>query len=120
MKGASLIAPFGLRMPEDLKEQIIQRAKINSRSMNAEIIQMLNDAMHTDEQTPELIKLRQEVTNLKLMLALQERYIELIQDAVFTDKDAEAIERNKKISRDISSLVGDDLNALLDKASTKE
>lgn len=45
MKGASLIAPFGLRMPEDLKEKIAERAKSNGRSMNAEIIQILQDAV---------------------------------------------------------------------------
>ncbi|MGP2520455.1 Arc family DNA-binding protein [Pantoea ananatis] len=41
MKGASQIAPFGLRMPEELKEAISKRAKKNGRSMNAEIVFML-------------------------------------------------------------------------------
>lgn len=45
MKGASLIAPFGLRMPEDLKGKIAERAKSNGRSMNAEIVQILEDAL---------------------------------------------------------------------------
>lgn len=45
MKGASLIAPFGLRMPEELKEKISERAKNNGRSMNAEIVQILQDAL---------------------------------------------------------------------------
>lgn len=45
MKGASLIAPFGLRMPEELKEKIAKRAKTNGRSMNAEIVQILEDAL---------------------------------------------------------------------------
>lgn len=45
MKGASLIAPFGLRMPEDLKEKIALRAKNNGRSMNAEIVQILQEAV---------------------------------------------------------------------------
>lgn len=45
MKGASLIAPFGLRMPEDLKGKIAERAKSNGRSMNAEIVQILQDAV---------------------------------------------------------------------------
>lgn len=45
MKGASLIAPFGLRMPEELKEKIAERAKKNGRSMNAEIVQILQDAI---------------------------------------------------------------------------
>lgn len=45
MKGASLIAPFGLRMPEELKEKVAERAKNNGRSMNAEIVQILQDAV---------------------------------------------------------------------------
>lgn len=49
MKGASLIAPFGLRMPEELKEKISERAKSNGRSMNAEIVQILQDALDKNE-----------------------------------------------------------------------
>jgi len=49
MKGASLIAPFGLRMPEDLKDKISERAKANGRSMNAEIVQILQDALGENE-----------------------------------------------------------------------
>ncbi|EPM0598882.1 TPA: Arc family DNA-binding protein [Klebsiella pneumoniae] len=45
MKGASLIAPFGLRMPEELKDKIAQRAKDNGRSINAEIVQTLEDSL---------------------------------------------------------------------------
>lgn len=45
MKGASQIAPFGLRMPEDLKDAIAKRAADNGRSMNAEIVQILQDAL---------------------------------------------------------------------------
>lgn len=43
MKGASQIAPFGLRMPEELKDAIAERAKKNGRSMNSEIIHILED-----------------------------------------------------------------------------
>jgi len=45
MKGASLIAPFGLRMPEELKEKIAERAKVNGRSMNAEVVHILQEAV---------------------------------------------------------------------------
>jgi len=48
MKGASLIAPFGLRMPEELKVKIAERAKDNGRSMNAEIVQMLQDTLDNE------------------------------------------------------------------------
>lgn len=49
MKGASQIAPFGLRMPEDLKTAIAERATRNGRSMNAEIVQILQDALAEEE-----------------------------------------------------------------------
>ncbi len=53
MKGASQIAPFGLRMPEELKEAIAERAKRNGRSMNAEIVQILSDVIEDVLSTPE-------------------------------------------------------------------
>lgn len=45
MKGASQIAPFGLRIPDELKEKIQARARQNGRSMNSEIVQILLDAV---------------------------------------------------------------------------
>ncbi len=53
MKGASLIAPFGLRMPEELKEKVAERAKKNGRSMNAEIVQILQEALDADRAIAE-------------------------------------------------------------------
>lgn len=50
MKGASQIAPFGLRMPEDLKTAIAERATKNGRSMNAEIVQILEDRLSTERE----------------------------------------------------------------------
>jgi plasmid stability protein len=47
MKGASNIAPMGLRLPDELKEAIKERARINSRSMNSEIVQILQDAINS-------------------------------------------------------------------------
>ncbi len=35
------IAPFGLRMPADLKERVQEAARKNNRSMNSEIVQLL-------------------------------------------------------------------------------
>jgi plasmid stability protein len=41
MKGASLIAPLGVRIPDELKSKIQEQAKENGRSMNAEILTFL-------------------------------------------------------------------------------
>lgn len=45
MKGASNIAPLGVRLPEELKSALQDRAKRNGRSMNSEIVQILQDAI---------------------------------------------------------------------------
>lgn len=51
MKGMRNIAPFGLRMPDDLREAIAERAKANGRSMNSEIVQILQDAIDRESVT---------------------------------------------------------------------
>jgi len=48
MKGASNIAPFGLRMPEELKSHISEMAAIHGRSMNAEIVYRLTTTAISD------------------------------------------------------------------------
>lgn len=40
---------FNLRMTQDLKEKISLRAKDNGRSLNAEIVQILQDAIDASE-----------------------------------------------------------------------
>lgn len=45
MKGMRNIAPFGLRMPDELREAVAERAKRNGRSMNAEILIILSTAL---------------------------------------------------------------------------
>lgn len=47
MKGMRNIAPFGLRMPEELREEIQKRAKENGRSMNSEIVHILEQHLDT-------------------------------------------------------------------------
>lgn len=43
------ISPFGVRMPPNLKDQIDQSAKINGRSMNAEIVHRLEMSFFVDQ-----------------------------------------------------------------------
>ena len=52
MKGMRNIAPFGLRMSEALKEAVAERAKRNGRSMNSEIVNIIEDALLNDRVTP--------------------------------------------------------------------
>lgn len=39
---------FNLRMPSEVKEEITERAKRNGRSLNAEILQILEDAIEAE------------------------------------------------------------------------
>lgn len=40
------IAPFGVRMPSELKELLEREAKINSRSLNSEIVDRLKKGLN--------------------------------------------------------------------------
>lgn len=44
------IRPFGLRMPDDLKDQVKDAAAREGRSMNAQIVQHLRTIYQPDEQ----------------------------------------------------------------------
>lgn len=43
------IKPFGLRMPDDVKEWLTVRAKRSKRSMNSELLVLLEEAKQADE-----------------------------------------------------------------------
>lgn len=43
------IAPFGVRMPSDLKTYLEERAKANKRSLNAEIVDRLQETAKQDD-----------------------------------------------------------------------
>ena len=44
------LSPFGVRMGDEMKKQLEERAKQNGRSMNSEVIQILKEALTTKEQ----------------------------------------------------------------------
>ncbi|WP_273967984.1 Arc family DNA-binding protein [Enterobacter cancerogenus] len=115
MKGTRSIAPFGLRMPDDLKERVATRATLNGRSMNAEIIQILEDVVAGNDAAPEISKIRQENMALKLMLQIQERTIEILQQAAFLDDNPKVIESNKKMREHLAAYLGDDIEDLIKK-----
>lgn len=47
----SHIAPFGVRMPPDLKERLERVASASDRSLNAEIVQRLERSLEADEKS---------------------------------------------------------------------
>ncbi len=39
------LPPTGVRMSDDMKEQLVERARQNGRSMNSEIVQILKEVL---------------------------------------------------------------------------
>ncbi|EEP9552820.1 Arc family DNA-binding protein [Salmonella enterica] len=88
MKGASLIAPLGVRIPDDLKEKIQDQAKANGRSMNAEIVQILEESIGGSGPQISAIYEKQiealstEVQVLKRYIEVQKRYSALAEEQI--------------------------------------
>ncbi|MBW3118920.1 Arc family DNA-binding protein [Providencia rettgeri] len=53
MKGMRSIAPFGVRMSDELKEKLTVRAAQNGRSLNSEIVMILQEAVDAASTTPQ-------------------------------------------------------------------
>ena len=47
------IAPFGVRMPPDLKARLEEKAKANGRSLNAEIVARLDMSLAAQPNAPD-------------------------------------------------------------------
>lgn len=46
------IAPTGVRIPPDMKQRLVERAKSNSRSLNNEVVHRLKESL-AKENAPE-------------------------------------------------------------------
>lgn len=100
MKGASLIAPLGVRIPDELKEKIQAQSKENGRSMNAEILYMLENSL---SESPDQAagKLHEQVMHLSNMLEMKEEVIALQKRTIqHMDKTIASLEENIKILKD--------------------
>lgn len=77
MKGMRNIAPTGVRIPDELKEKIVQRAHRNGRSINSEIVTILQAAIDEDENPKSaeaFVEREAELFKEALLDALQSRY----------------------------------------------
>lgn len=59
MNGMRNIAPTGVRIPDDLKDKIQVRARRNGRSMNSEIVKILQTAIDNDANPGNIEELAQ-------------------------------------------------------------
>ncbi|SIP89740.1 Arc-like DNA binding domain-containing protein [Rhizobium sp. RU35A] len=64
------ITPFGLRMPADLKEKIMLSAVENNRSMNAEIVQRLQDSLDFEHSEYEQREIKESLREARLEVQL--------------------------------------------------
>lgn len=75
MKGASQIAPLGVRIPDELKEKIQAQAKDNGRSTNAEIVQILESSF--SQNSPNIMsRINELVSHYESLIALKDEIIE--------------------------------------------
>ncbi|MGM1347650.1 Arc family DNA-binding protein [Serratia liquefaciens] len=89
MKGMRNIAPFGLRMPDELRESITERAKANGRSINAEIVQMLEDGLSRSEDSMVIDQLKaaleardRDIESMKVITDLMKQNTALYQEQI--------------------------------------
>lgn len=109
MKGASLIAPLGVRIPDDLKEKIQAQAKANGRSMNAEIVFILEEAMSDDDRSDDDLRGQ--------LIDAYEQKIKSMEDYIKMQKQAFelATEQISLLKTHIKSTTGFDVQAYFDK-----
>lgn len=73
------IAPFGVRMPDDLKEKLTVRAAQNGRSLNSEIVMILQSAVDEASTSNTISSIAQAEAD-KIKEALEETLTKLYND----------------------------------------
>ena len=72
------IAPFGVRMPSELKRALTGAAKVNKRSLNAEIVDRLEETVRQDDWLPPGLAFDDMIGEIEEVMAerdeVQERY----------------------------------------------
>lgn len=53
MEGASLIPPFGVRMPPDLRQWVAEQARVNGSSQNSEVIRAIRERKEREDRQHE-------------------------------------------------------------------
>ena len=82
MKGASQIAPLGVRIPEELKELIQSKARENGRSMNAEIISRLEASLASGDNPRDISEIEAELEHQKKIIPILLKTIEVLKETV--------------------------------------
>ncbi|WP_256548432.1 Arc family DNA-binding protein [Xenorhabdus bovienii] len=59
MKRVRDISPYSIRMPDELKEKLTERAKKNGRSLNSEMVMILQSAVDEEVKPKSIDELAQ-------------------------------------------------------------
>jgi plasmid stability protein len=116
MKGASQIAPLGVRIPDDLKEKIQAQAKDNGRSTNAEIVQILENSFTVDPGIPEKI-INDLISQYEATIKLKDEIIELQKSTMsHMESSISSLESHVKILNDHIDMLKKNIAVLEEKS----
>ncbi|MBC8950259.1 Arc family DNA-binding protein [Xenorhabdus sp. TS4] len=104
---------FTVRFPDGLRDAVAKRAEANGRSMNSEIVQIIEDAIAAEESGVSL----SEATELKKLMDIQKAAIDRNNELMDTQKAA--IDRNNELMATNQNLMKQLSEILTVKAITK-
>lgn len=119
MKGMRNIAPIGVRIPDDLKEKVQQKAKENGRSMNAEIIHIIEESINgigsdkTDSSQEEYIN------QLISIISVQKESIDLAKEQIALLRQQIKIITGFDLHEYLKRMADDDESSKKDKENKK-
>lgn len=88
---------FVVRLPEGMREAIAERAKKNSRSMNSEIISILEDRLYCGDGDLDNLDANEMLEVIKIQRGLLDKYSEFIERGSKTLQEiSETLKHNKK------------------------
>lgn len=88
---------FNLRFPDGMRDAIAERAKANGRSMNSEIISILEDRLYCGDGDLDDLDANEMLEVIKIQRGLLEKYSELIEKGSKTlEEISETLKHNKK------------------------
>ena len=107
------IAPYGVRLPAELKERLQESAKRNGRSLNSEIVTRLTESYLNDADSARLLDSAQpgsfaahaQDTLKKLTVEKVPELVQIMAKKVMTDEFKEEL---KKIARDEAKKFAED------------
>ena len=86
MKGASQIAPLGVRLPDELKEKVQERAKEHGRSMNAEIVGVIEKSF-SEQPNQEALAMTSALEHLQAINELKDQIIASQESSIKSQKE---------------------------------